>query len=128
MISKAFSIKTDFVLFDENNRISIEHSDPELFDRLKNQNQDFKLISYFEFDQDWETWEIHPMGDEVLILLSGNIEIVFEQSGRVVLENFGDYAVVPQGTWHTAKVMEPSGVMVFTPGTQTRNKPITQPP
>ena len=34
------------------------------------------LIASFSFDDDWPTWEMHPHGDEVVCLMSGDIEMI----------------------------------------------------
>jgi len=34
-----------------------------------------RLLSLFEFDTSWDVWERHPNGDEIVLLLDGEVEI-----------------------------------------------------
>ena len=34
------------------------------------------LVSQYGFDEPWPTWEIHPKGDELVLLLSGDTDLV----------------------------------------------------
>src|SRR5215469_3928286 len=46
-------------------------------------------------------WEMHPDGDEALVLLGGDARIVFERSARAETHDMspGATLIVPQGTW-----------------------------
>jgi len=83
------------------------------------------LIASFTFDDDWPTWEIHPNGDEVVCLMSGDAEMILateegEQSVRLTAP--GSFIVVPRNTWHTAKVHTPTTMFFVTPGEGTENR------
>ena len=83
------------------------------------------VISEFAFTQDWPNWEMHPEGDEFVYLLSGAVDLLFEQGGEIVtakLEGAGA-VVVPRGVWHTAKVRAPSRVLHVTRGAGTQTRP-----
>ena len=85
-----------------------------------------RLVSFSEFDADWESWEIHPNGDEIVLLISGAMDLWFEQAdGTTILElrKPGGFALVPRGTWHTAKVHEPSRAAFITAGDGTQHRP-----
>ena len=59
------------------------------------------LVSSFRFDRDWDNWEIHPHGDEVVCLLSGGFDLLLaEADGQrtVRLDREGAFVVVPRGT------------------------------
>ena len=76
---------------------------------------------------DWPIWERHPGGDEILILLSGELDIVLEtRSGerRTRLKS-GQSFVVPRGTWHRAVVRKPGELMFITPGAGTEHRPVS---
>ena len=84
-----------------------------------------KLISSYGFDADWPTWELHPAGDEVACLLSGEVEMVLDRTGveeTTRLNEPGAYVVVPKGTWHTARTRVPTTMLFVTPGQDTQNK------
>jgi quercetin dioxygenase-like cupin family protein len=117
------------VLEDNGDAIPIAVSD-RFFEDLESKFGDFKgkrLISHFTFDKDWETWEMHPAGEELVCLLSGQVDLILAQDGvehTVQLSTSGSYVLVPRGTWHTAKVHTPSSMLFITPGEGTHNRAI----
>jgi mannose-6-phosphate isomerase-like protein (cupin superfamily) len=83
------------------------------------------LISSHTFSNDWPTWEVHPNGDEVVVLVSGAAEMVLAAEGgdeTMLLNEAGQFVVVPKGVWHTAKISSPTQMMFITPGEGTENK------
>ncbi|HYX64564.1 MAG TPA: cupin domain-containing protein [Burkholderiales bacterium] len=83
------------------------------------------LVSCFSFDSDWDTWEMHPAGDEIVCLLSGRASFEFEGRGHVAeLSVPGSYVIVPKGTWHTAHTSVPTKMLFITPGEGTQNKAV----
>lgn len=83
------------------------------------------LISSHSFDSDWSTWEVHPAGDEFVMLLSGTADLVLLNNGSeevVRLNDPGTFVVVPRGTWHTARVQETATMLFVTPGEGTENR------
>lgn len=84
------------------------------------------LVSAHQFSEDWPTWEVHPAGDEMVVLISGKVKLLMRVNGEdesVTLQTPGEYIVVPRGTWHTAKVAEPTNMLFITPGEGTLNEP-----
>ncbi|NRA65698.1 MAG: cupin domain-containing protein [Pseudobacteriovorax sp.] len=83
------------------------------------------LMSQFSFEKDWDTWERHPNGDEIVFCTSGHITLVLDSDkGHESIElEQGQYIVVPQNTWHTAKVKKLASAVFLTWGfgTETRN-------
>lgn len=84
------------------------------------------LITEFRFEEDWQSWEMHPHGEEIVYLLSGEMDLMLEKDGNLqTLELRGKGAVViPQGTWHTAKVFAPSNMLIMTRGKETEIRPV----
>jgi len=83
------------------------------------------LVTTHEFAVDWPMWEMHPKGDEVVILLSGAAELILEEpegNRNVPLASPGSMAFVPRGTWHTARVQEPSRMLFITAGEGTEHR------
>ena len=105
---------------------------PELYEQLDTDYGDFRshtLISAHQFTEDWPTWEIHPKGDEMVVLLSGRAVFVLKRdSGEESTELSipGSFVIVPRGCWHTARISEPTNMMFITPGEGTLNE--TTPP
>jgi len=86
-----------------------------------------RLMSAFTFSEPWATWERHPAGEEVVMLLAGAATLVIEEAGgerSVQLNSPGDYVLVPQGTWHTARTIVPTTMLFLTPGKDTEHRPI----
>jgi mannose-6-phosphate isomerase-like protein (cupin superfamily) len=84
-----------------------------------------RLVSAFHSDGDWPHWEMHPHGDEVLVLLSGQMTMIFDDGGNersVVLEQ-GRACIVPRGTWHRATVQAPGVLLAITYGRGTQHRP-----
>ena len=101
---------------------------PTIWDELDRRFDEFKgrvLVSCFGFDSDWDTWEMHPAGDELVCLLSGRASFEFEGRGTVAeLSVPGSFVIVPRGTWHTAHTTVPTRMLFITPGEGTQNKAV----
>lgn len=85
------------------------------------------LVSIFDNAEDWKVWERHPVGDEVLVALSGLATIAIETSDGVQRHPMkpGDALVIPAGCWHTAEVQEPGRMLFLTYGEGTEHRPKT---
>ncbi|PSB25620.1 cupin [Stenomitos frigidus] len=125
-----FSLSSTYVVLgDDGSAIPVAVSD-RFFEALEHKFGDFKgkrLLSHFTFHQDWDTWEMHPAGDEFVCLLSGQVDLILEQVGAektVRLSTPGSYTLIPQGIWHTAKVHTPCSMLFITPGEGTQNRPL----
>ena len=84
------------------------------------------LVTTFGYDKDWPNWEMHPNGDEVVLLLDGRTTMVFEIDGRerqIELATSGSYVVVPRGTWHTSRTATPCRMLFITAGEGTQHRP-----
>ena len=76
---------------------------------------------------DWGHWERHPAGDEILVLLSGEMELVLERESaeeRATLVA-GQAFIVPKGVWHRGIVKKPGQLMFLTPGAGTEHRSLT---
>ena len=128
MTSNPPNIASEFVVLKPDHTTATVSFTPTLFERLETDFEGFTdhvLVSSFAFDADWPTWEMHPAGDEIVVLLSGVATFMMERDGgevSVELVRPGDYAVVPKGTWHTAKTSSSTRMLFITPGEGTRNR------
>ena len=85
-----------------------------------------RLMGVTGQSKDWDHWERHPAGEEILTLLSGEMELVLDLEGgaqRTVLKA-GETFIVPRGIWHRALVKEAGRLMFVTPGAGTEHRPI----
>ncbi len=87
---------------------------------------DGRLIMAAAMTEDMTHWEIHPAGDEILLLLAGRMTVVLESDGgdEETTLQAGEAFVVPQGRWHRIKVIEPGELVFMTPGEGTEHKPL----
>lgn len=71
-------------------------------------------------------WEMHPGGDEVLTLLSGQFDIIFDENRteRTVSLMPGQGALVPRGVWHRMVINVPGELLFLTPGDTTEHRPL----
>ena len=85
-----------------------------------------RLMGSTDQSADWDHWERHPAGEEILTLLSGELEIVLDTDKgeqRAVLEP-GQTFIVPKGIWHRGIVKKPGQLMFITPGAGTEHRPV----
>jgi mannose-6-phosphate isomerase-like protein (cupin superfamily) len=70
--------------------------------------------------------EMHPDGDEVLVMVSGSIDVVLElpDGTRTVRVGSGEAMVVPQGVWHLIRCVEPGHLVNITPGPGGEYRPL----
>ena len=85
-----------------------------------------RLVSQHTFTDGWPTWEMHPLGDEVVVCTSG--EMVLRQEfpdGRQdeVTLRAGDYAINPPGVWHIADIETEATAVFITAGEGTQHRP-----
>ncbi len=110
--------------------LSVETVDvsPTLYQDLDARFDQFRshqLVATYEFTEDWPTWERHPQGDEIVILLSGVATMVLQREAGpqfVEMAMPGEYVVVPRNTWHTARVRTATRMLFITPGEGTENR------
>jgi len=128
--ARGFDLTTTFVVMRPDQTASTAEVTPTVFEELDRRFDGFcrhLLVSCFEFDADWSTWERHPAGDEFICLISGRAMLVLErESGEDVvhLDAPGACALVPKGTWHTARTSTPTRMLFVTPGEGTENRPV----
>ena len=99
----------------------------ELADGKHPQLDQGRLMSAFTFSEPWPTWERHPAGEELVMLLAGAATVVLEESGRaraVDLTEAGSYVLVPRNVWHTARTNVPTTMLFLTPGSGTEHRPV----
>jgi mannose-6-phosphate isomerase-like protein (cupin superfamily) len=84
------------------------------------------LVAAFKGDRDWTHWEMHPAGEEILVLLEGELVMLFEGAeGETRHPMFaGTTVIVPAGIWHRALVDRPTRLLAITYGAGTEHKPI----
>ncbi|HEY7929867.1 MAG TPA: cupin domain-containing protein [Steroidobacteraceae bacterium] len=84
-----------------------------------------RLLSALPMQADWTHWEMHPAGDEILLMVEGRATFVLDlpEGSRDVDLPAGRLLVVPKGVWHTAKVSAPARLLAITAGSGTQHRP-----
>ena len=127
-VPEPLQIASNFVVMNERFDAEVVPVTEELYANLDATYGAFaghSLISCYSFETDWPTWEVHPHGDEFVILLEGDAEMLLagdEQDQSVRLNQAGQFVIVPRGTWHTARVYAPTRMLFVTPGEATENR------
>ena len=92
------------------------------------QNADLQegwLVALGHHGADWPHWEMHPEGEELLVMMSGALRLTLDDGGPVRFHDFpaGTAFLVPRGTWHWAEVVEPGDMLSITAGKGTQHRP-----
>lgn len=121
-------LSSDFVVLGPDQAATAMPVSPSLYEELDTRFNSFKdhwLVAVHSFDADWPSWEVHPAGDEIVVLLSGEVTLVLNNNGgdqAIELNMPGSYVIVPRDTWHTARIGAPSRMLFITPGEGTENR------
>lgn len=93
--------------------------------RRKKDGKAGRLISMYTFDEPWGSWEMHPHGDEIVLCVDGQIEVIQELKTKQVktILKAGEYLVNKPGVWHTANVKESATAIFITAGRGTKHRP-----
>ncbi|HXN60668.1 MAG TPA: cupin [Acidimicrobiales bacterium] len=84
-----------------------------------------RLVSMHRYTTSWESWEMHPLGEELVVCTAGTITLLQEINGQVrsAVLNQGEAVINPPGVWHTADVDDEAAVLIITTGIGTKNRP-----
>lgn len=94
--------------------------------RHGNDGAEGRLVSMHRFTGSWDSWEMHPAGDEAVICLEGEMLILQEHGDGTTDEvrlRAGEYAVNLPGTWHTADIVGEAVALFITAGLDTQHRP-----
>ena len=101
---------------------------PDFYNELEHEFDGFAnhiLLSQHSFNEDWGVWEKHPLGDEIVLLLSGEADLVTMQDREENTQHLavqGDYVLIKKDTWHTARTTQPTSMLFITAGEGTVNE------
>ncbi len=93
--------------------------------RFAGDGDEGRLVTLGHSAESWTSWERHPAGEEVVVLLSGLIDLVqrTDTGERRITLHPGQAVINPPGVWHTADVIEPGDTIFITPGRGTEHEP-----
>ncbi len=92
-----------------------------------------RVVAVFEYassdDLHSEVLEVHPEGDELIVVLAGAIDLISESGGDEVVVSLdaGQAAVVRRGTWHRLSMRAPGRLLSINvrSGMQSRHRDAT---
>jgi mannose-6-phosphate isomerase-like protein (cupin superfamily) len=84
-----------------------------------------RLVTMHSFTAPWDTWEMHPHGEELVLCVAGAVVLHQEIDGAVTtVELHANEAVINgPGVWHTADVTGPCTCLFITAGAGTDIRP-----
>lgn len=85
-----------------------------------------RLVGLHRFNGSWDSWEMHPAGDEVVVCLEGRMTLQQEHSDGstdTITLGPGEYAINPPDTWHTADIDGEALGLFITAGEGTQHRP-----
>ena len=94
--------------------------------RVAADGREGRLVSLYRFDENWDSWEMHPSGDEVVVCLEGKMTLhqeLADGTARSVVLGPGDYAINSPGAWHTADIDGSALALFITAGEGTTHRP-----
>lgn len=95
-------------------------------ERHEADGKEARLVSMHTFSSDWDTWEMHPHGHEVVLCTAGAMTLHQEfpdGTTTVVTLGIGEYAINEPGTWHTADIDGEATAIFITAGLGTELRP-----
>jgi mannose-6-phosphate isomerase-like protein (cupin superfamily) len=126
-LNDAFDLATTYVQLDDGPAASPVEVDDTFWESIDQRPElhGGRLVGTFHSAADWDVWEMHPAGDEVVCLLSGAIDVVLDEpeGERIVSLEAGQTCIVPRGIWHSAVVREPGDALHITRGEGTQHRP-----
>lgn len=85
-----------------------------------------RLVTIYRFTESWDSWEMHPAGDEVVLCTAGRMTLHQEHAdgtAATVTIGPGEYVINPPGCWHTADVEDEATALFITAGLGTTHRP-----
>ena len=122
-----FDLEDTYLSLDGAGAVGVHPVGPDFWATI-GQNGDIlgTLITVSGADRDWTTWEMHPQGAEILVLLEGRLTMVLDDAGRETRHPMtpGTTLVIPRGAWHRALIAEPIRMLFVTYSAGTTHRPL----
>lgn len=111
-LAKKFTSNNDLLNFASDLSIKVDtDSSP------ANRFEGFTFETFSMSQDDNQGGEMHPDGDEVVLVISGIIVVSLEfEEDQVVVVNAGEGIIIPKGIWHRVQVLEPVQLATISPG------------
>ena len=126
-MSASLDLETTFLSLDGRGSIARHPVGPDFWETI-DQNKDLlsTMVAVFRSDADWGHWEMHPGGDEIVMVIDGDITMIVEEGSieRRIALTPGCAVVIPAGARHRALVSRPSRMLAITYGEGTTHAPL----
>jgi mannose-6-phosphate isomerase-like protein (cupin superfamily) len=126
-VTVEYELERTYLSLDGRGRVATHPVDEQFWTTIENNGALLDtLIGVYPNVEDWPHWEMHPAGDEVLVMLEGRMTLILQRDigeEQVELEP-GSTFVVPAGVPHRGLVREPGRFLAITYGAGTRHLPI----
>ncbi len=122
-----FELETTYLGLDGAGRVTSLPVGPDFWKTIgQNPASQGTLVTVHTGAGDWNHWEVHPHGDEVLIVLEGSVRMIFQRpSGEEKFDlSTGSTLIVPAGVWHRAEKQVNLRMLFMTFGKGTKHKPL----
>jgi mannose-6-phosphate isomerase-like protein (cupin superfamily) len=124
-----FDLEKTYLFIDGAGALAAQAVGPSFWSEIAaNPNAGATMISASQGSGDWDRWEMHPNGAEVLVILEGAPRIFLEHpDGRLerIDARTGATVVVPKGAWHRAECDHLYKILYITYGPGTTHRPVT---
>ena len=125
-VEKGFDLETNYLVLSDGPAARWIDVGPDFWQTIDQRPEvlEGRMVGVFRYASDWPNWEMHPEGDEVVMLLSGAVDLVLDEAGgeRIIELRDRAAAVVPRGVWHTANVPVAGEALHITRGAGTRHR------
>ena len=125
----AFDLERTYLFIDGAGGLAAQAVGPHFWSEIaSNPKAGGTMISASEGSGDWDRWEMHPQGAEVLVILEGAPRIWLQHpDGRLeaVAAGPGATVIVPASAWHRAECDHPYKILYITYGPGTTHRPVT---
>jgi mannose-6-phosphate isomerase-like protein (cupin superfamily) len=126
---QAHRLEKERLFIDGNGGVAVVPVTPDVYTKIKDRTDlGGTLISYgVGTGAPSKSWEMHPKGEEILVILDGAPKIYFEHpDGRAESQTVsaGDAVIVPRGVWHRTEGEAGWRILYITYGAGTTHKPL----
>lgn len=122
-----FDLESTYLSLDGKGAVATHPVGPDFWATIENNRSLLStLMTVSTSVSDWITWEMHPEGAEILVLLEGRLTMVLDDGTGERRHPMapGAMLVVPARTWHRALIAEPTRMLFVTHGAGTTHRPI----